>query len=292
MESEGPRRNRGRDQKPPDGNVIPLPRDWVGPPEEPVPVVGSPGGPSDEGAARARPENDESGGETLGAISAWLGPDALLVPVAGTSGAAQAPITGDDFWGEDAAAVHSAVARPVAGAANARVRGDAASRVVSGIARRWRGMPRAAAWLPLALVVIAVGLVLRGALSAAPVRHPMARLTLPRIAAPSAGTSLRARPPAPAQHRRPQRPVPKPPPARSVAAAPHTRATPSAVASAPPTPATTWPSAASAPAAQPTYSRTAAGGDSNRPAASTSSSQAAGPRGRGALTGAGTTPSG
>lgn len=303
MESEGPRTDRGRDQKPPDGNVIRLPRDWVGPPDELVPIARSPARPEDESAAPEHPENGDNANGTLGAISDWLGPEEILVPVAGTSGAsAHAPITGDAFWGEDAAAVHSAVARPVASASNPSVGTDGLRRRFSGLAWRrglfwwWRGLPRAATWLPVALVVVAVGLVVRGAMSAAPVRHSVARLSSPPIAAQSAKTPVRApvraRATGATTHTSPHRSVPKPTRAPSVVRARYTRVTPTAaVASAQP-PAMTEPPAANAPAAQPTYTPAAAGGDSNRSAASTSSSLAAGPTGKGALTGAGTTPSG
>lgn len=85
MEPEGPTKERGSTEHSAD-NVIRLPKEWVGPHDEPSmveapPAVSSPRDPPEDG----------QGSEPVGSVREWLGGDDELVQIGG--------LTGDAFWG-------------------------------------------------------------------------------------------------------------------------------------------------------------------------------------------------
>jgi hypothetical protein len=82
VETDGRGGEEGRREGPDQSNVVPFPRDWIGPRDELVPV-----GP---GAEDRAPEPEAS---------------VLELP-------REVPPTAADFWGEDAAAIHDPVERP------------------------------------------------------------------------------------------------------------------------------------------------------------------------------------
>jgi hypothetical protein len=267
VESEGPRTEQGGNQKQPPSNVVRLRRDRLGPPDEP---------------------GDH---ETVGSIREWLGDDEPFVPVTGTNGdtSVRVPTSGSSFWGEDALAMHDAIAAP----APREPDGDIASEVPSAPARR-AARPKltvsaAAAWLAIACLGLGAIEALRSVLG--PSTPPSAGIhrTAPKGAQAAVPNSHR--PPAP----KPTRSHPRP--ARRKPSAPkrHTNAPPPIVEARYSTPPSSSGSSQSASPptqqAAPASSAPANSTESSGHAASTPS-QPAGPTGAGALTGAGTTPSG
>jgi hypothetical protein len=124
----------------PPSNVVRLPRDWLGPQEEPARVGSDAGADSTGGSDDASPgpaaRNEDALGR--GPASDWLGPDADLVPF-GTRPAADPELdtrpalpSADDFWGEHSASVQDAVQVPVA-KSKARHKARPRERMVGGL---------------------------------------------------------------------------------------------------------------------------------------------------------------
>jgi hypothetical protein len=261
LEPEGPTTEQGRGAKPQADNVIRLPKEWVGPGLE---------GPSEAPAGDAPPvSGDDREAEPVGSVREWLGGDEDLVQLGG--------LTGDAFWGGSAVAGAPGDERdrerPPAAAALSRRIAD-----VGSIAAR---LPRSATWMVAVLAgvcVIGLGFAVLGGTSPAPKK--VSRTASSRAAAatraPVRGGARKVHP----AHRRLGRRTHRPPAKHQPTAAKPVEATyaPSAPAPAPPS------SSVDASAAS--------GGGSGGGGGAATSSQAAGPVGPGALTGAGSTPSG
>ncbi len=86
METEGPHTDNGSTKGPPGSNVVPFPRDWLGPRDELVPL------------GRPKPPPAGTGSSDLAGLSQQA-----------RSGSAPSAA---DFWGEEAAALHDAVQAP------------------------------------------------------------------------------------------------------------------------------------------------------------------------------------
>jgi hypothetical protein len=264
-----------------DDNVVRLPRDWLGPLDELVPV-GS--------AARARAQGSAEH-DSVGAL----------------------PPTADDFWGEDSAALHDAIQAP---STDLREPAPALARLRSG--HRWSGRRFGRArWSPswrgprvpgrfvlgvpaAALIAIAIALSASGA-PTVPARRAVALATRQLAPATDPGLVRRSstahsarpatatwsvpkrKPSSPARPHRSRIPAPRPghlahssavldTPAQPIHYAPPAYTPVSGTASV----SSTTPSAVSSAARS----------------ASTQASTPAGPTGRGSLIGAGTSPSG
>lgn len=120
METEDPHTKKPGAGTKPASNVVRLPRDWLGPREELVPL----------GPDRTEPPAEEEPTAELGQGSdpagGWLGPDPELVPLgvdpgpdlhADPTDADLILPSADDFWGEYSASVQDAVQRPTGPAA-------------------------------------------------------------------------------------------------------------------------------------------------------------------------------
>lgn len=198
MQSEGPHNDeRGKDAAG-NANVVPFPRDWIGPREELIPF-----GPR---AGRAQADEPQA-------------PPAAL-PQAGSAGSPQAgsplsPPRPEDFWSEGAAATHDAVQVPDP------VWAEAAELHASGIARHAAAI--GALWRVyrggVAAAVVAGVLVLTAAVQVLPNlggSQSMRRATTARAASRGTGSFfavIRTRSIIDALRRIPQRLAPRKPPA-------------------------------------------------------------------------------
>ncbi len=190
VEPEGPHTEQGRKEAPAEGNVVPFPRDWLGPREELVPFGAGarPGGSADRDWAPGERGSSRASEREQGVFDFAPGP----------------PPSAADFWGEDAAAIQHALQGPCGAAGAAPV--EPAQGTLRGRARRSgrdpigrrlgrAALPRRWGWRPevrsrrvpgsRTVGLIAVGLVVSGGLamtraelSAAPGRQPARPVTV------------------------------------------------------------------------------------------------------------------
>jgi hypothetical protein len=104
VESDGRLSGNGDRQPPDDDNVIRLPREWVGPREELVPI-----GPAARARARAEGLLDP---DSTDAPLSPPGRPGEFEPGRRSPSAALLPPTAHDFWGEDSAALHDVIQGP------------------------------------------------------------------------------------------------------------------------------------------------------------------------------------